>query len=430
MTKKIIKTFLVFFFIFSTILGSAMYYYLKPEVTQKIEENEQKNTFEELDISNYKDRVNILLLGVDILETDPNQRGTRTDTIIVLSVDPVTKTGFILSIPRDSYVKIGEQYDKINHAHSFGGTDLALKTIKEFIKIPIHHYVKVDYRALFKTVDDLGGVEFNVPIDMKYRDSASVPPLNIDLKAGVQMLNGEQAMGLLRFRKAGGYDDFGRMKTQQEFIETLLRKLASPNSITKIPKYVDTIYQYVETDLQASDILSLIKLGMSIDTSMIEKATLPATPVMINGISYMQIDKESMAELLTYLLSGDYAKEETDGAAEGSGASSAEAGDTKSSDQQAKANINDKNIAILNGSGVSGVARRVSDQLKIQDIIVDSSGNAKNFNHENTVIYYKDDAKLANQIKDILKIGSVKKGTKEILEAEPDIIVLVGKDFE
>ncbi len=267
MTKKIIKTFLVFFLVFSTILGTGMYFYLKPVVAKTIEEKKEEEKVTELDVSNYKERVNVLLLGVDVLATNPDQRGTRTDTIIVLSVDPVTNTGFLLSIPRDSYVKVGNRYDKINHAHSYGGTDLALTTIKDFIKIPIHHYIKVDYRALFKTVDDLGGIEFNVPIPMKYKDSASDPPLNINLEPGLQMLNGEQAMGLLRYRKTNGYDDYGRMNTQKEFIVTLLKKLASPSSITKIPKYVDTIYQYVETDLQASDILGLIKLGMSEPTT-------------------------------------------------------------------------------------------------------------------------------------------------------------------
>ncbi len=432
MTKKIIKTFLVFFLVFSTILGTGMYFYLKPVVAKTIEEKKEEEKVTELDVSNYKERVNVLLLGVDVLATNPDQRGTRTDTIIVLSVDPVTNTGFLLSIPRDSYVKVGNRYDKINHAHSYGGTDLALTTIKDFIKIPIHHYIKVDYRALFKTVDNLGGIEFNVPIPMKYKDSASDPPLNINLEPGLQMLNGEQAMGLLRYRKTNGYDDYGRMNTQKEFIVTLLKKLASPSSITKIPKYVDTIYQYVETDLQASDILGLIKLGMSIDTDMIERATLPAESVMINGISYMQIDKEKMAEQLTYLLSGDYKKEEPaeQNVESSDNAASQNSSNASSEKKPAQKNINDYDIAVLNGSGKAGVARRVSDLLKIQDIIADSSGNAKEFTHEKTIIYYKNDVELANKIKDIIKVGTVKKGTKEIMSSEPEIVVLIGKDFE
>lgn len=466
MKKKIIGTFLIMFFVFSAIIGTGMYMQYKPDVEKIIQEEKKQNAFESLDISNYKERINVLLLGVDTLEnknSQSGQTGTRSDTIIILSVDPVTKTGFILSVPRDSYVRLPDgTQTKINHAHSYGGTELALQTIKEFVKIPIHHYVKVDYRALFKTVDDLGGIEFDVPIDMKYRDSQSVPPLNIDLKAGVQVLNGEQAMGLLRFRKAKGYDDFGRMETQQKFIESVFKKVVSPSSIPRIPDYVDTIYKYVETDMSTTDILSLLKIGLSIDFTTLQKATLPATPIMIGGISYMDIDKVQMQEQIDFLLAGVYEKpevpeenaENTDSTDVNNGEKSIEEKSSadKKSEEKTK-NINSignqktekeekrkdsanmdkkpvpKKISVLNGSGVSGVARRVSDLLKIRDITVTSTGNASSFDNENTIIYYKNDSELAQRIKEILKVGSIKKGTKTIVDTEPDIVILIGKDF-
>lgn len=446
--KKAVTTFLLFFFILSTIGSAGFYFYLKPDIEQKIKQTKEEQTFENLDVSNYKERVNVLLLGVDSLETAKAQTGKRTDTIMILSVDPITKTGFILSIPRDSYVKIHGQdkYTKINHAHSYGGTELALSTIKDFIKIPIHHYVKVDYKALFKVIDDLGGVEFDVPIDMNYTDTHAEPPLNINLKAGFQKLNGEQAMGLLRFRKDYPDRDYGRIRTQQAFIETVLKKFASPSSIPKIPKHIETVYEFVETDMSVQDILSLIKIGISIDFSTLQKATVPGKPIMKNGVSVVETDEEKKQELLSYLLSGKY--KNTDQESEKKDVKQNNSQDTQNVTQDVKQSknseansgqeqieekkepdVNDKNITVLNGSGVSGVARRVSDMLKIRDIIVDSSENAHSFDHDTTMIYYKDDLALANQIKEIIKVGTVKQGTKDIRSSEPDIIIVIGKDF-
>lgn len=450
--RKAVTVFLLLFVVFSTISGAAMYFYWKPELEVKIQEVKEQNSFESLDVSNYKERVNVLLLGVDSLSTDKDQTGTRSDTIMIVSVDPVTKTGFILSIPRDSYVKIHGQdkVTRINHAHSYGGTDLALATIKDFIGIPIHHYIKVDYNALFKVVDDLGGIEFDVPIDMKYTDTRSKPPLKIDLKAGVQTLNGEQAMGLLRFRKDYPDRDLGRIRTQQAFMETILKKLASPTSIPKIPKHIETAYEYVETDMSVQDILSLIKIGISIDLSTLQKTTVPGKPTMKNGASVVEVDHEKKEEMLKFLLAGKYQKPE--GSEENERSEQNQDGDTndvidkkpepkplQEKEKPAVSPQEDRDqskkddaikIVVLNGSGVKNVARRVTDLLKIRDIIVDVSGNANSFDHSATMIYYKEDVDLANQIKDILKVGLIKKGTKEIRSSEPDIIILIGKDFE
>lgn len=447
--KKSVGIFLALFFVFTTIFGSAMYFSMKPEVEKAVNEeklNKEKpeNTFENLDVSNYKERVNVLLLGVDTLETAKDQTGTRSDTIMILSVDPVSKTGFILSVPRDSHVKIHgtEDYTKITHAHSYGGTQLAIDTVKDFVDIPIHHYMKVDYKALFKAIDDLGGVEFDVPIDMKYKDSASDPPLNINLKAGMQTLNAEQAMGLLRFRMGYPDKDFGRMRTQQAFIETVLKKLASPAALPTIPKHIETIYEYVETDMTITDVMSLMKIGLSLDLSMVQKATLPGEPDrMPNGASIIVVDEEKKKELLDYLLSGNYEvpEEKEDTSAENT------TNDDKKSEQTGKLKkeqkpedkeekkeptLNDKHIVVLNGSGKRGTARRASDLLKIQDILVDASGNASSFDNETTIIYYKDDIALANRIREILKIESaVKKGTEGLSKTNADIVVILGKDF-
>ncbi len=437
--KKFLKVFLVLFVIFSMIFSTVMYAFFKNDVDEAVDKQPTAaDEFENLDVSSYKERVNVLLMGVDVLENSGDGKGTRTDTIMVLSIDPVTKTGFILSLPRDTRVKLanGGDYDKVNHAHSYGGTELAISTIKDFLQIPIHHYVKLDYRALFKTVDDLGGIEVDVPIDMNYTDSRSEPPLNVNLKKGVQVLNGEQAMGFVRFRKGYPNQDLGRIQAQQAFLDALIKKMTSPASIINIPNYIDTMSKYVETDMNIKTMLIVAKQALSVDTSRIEKKTVPGEPDMINGVSYYEPNATELSEMLDYLLSGNYPVPEeattTDGSTANGEASKTQS-KTGSSQTQAKPVVKDTSnykIQVLNGSGVSGVARRASDLLKIDDITVTSTGNASDFDNESTIVYYKDDSNFASQIRNILKVGKIEKGTKAIASSEPDIVIVLGKDFK
>lgn len=439
--KTFLKTFLILFVVFSMIISTAMYFYFKKDVDGAIEDSkaDAADNFENLDVSNYKDRVNVLLMGVDTLENTGTGEGTRTDTIMVLSIDPVSKTGFILSVPRDTRVQITDRsgYDKVNHAHSYGGTELAISTIKNFLNIPIHHYIKLDYRALFKTVDDLGGIEVDVPIDMTYKDTASVPPLDINLKKGVQILNGEQSMGFLRFRKGYPNQDLGRIQAQQAFLDALIKKIASPASIINIPNYIDTMSQYIETDMTIKNMMIIAKLSLAVDLDRIEKQTVPGEPDMIDGISYYEPDDQEMQEMLDYLISGDYPVPEVTTDEQ---AASDKAGETEKTASNVSQTVVAKKepekdtstykIQVLNGNGVSGIARRASDLMKIEDILVTETGNASDFNKDSTVIYYKDDSTFASKVRNVLKVGKISKGTKDIVSSEPDIVIVLGKDFK
>ncbi|MGB5822788.1 MAG: LCP family protein [Proteocatella sp.] len=438
--KTFFKTFLILFVVFSMIISTAMYFYFKKDVDEAVDGNEASvaDDFENLDVSSYKDRVNVLLMGVDTLENTDTGVGTRTDTIMVLSVDPVSKTGFILSIPRDTRVQITDRngYDKVNHAHSYGGTELAISTIKNFLNIPIHHYIKLDYRALFKTVDDLGGIEVDVPRDMKYRDTASVPPLDIDLKKGVQVLNGEQSMGFLRFRKGYPNQDLGRIQAQQAFLDALIKKVASPASIINIPNYIDTMSKYIQTDMTIKDMLIIAKQSLAIDLNRLEKKTVPGNADMIDGISYYEPDSQEMQEMLDYLISGAYPVPEvpldeqgTSEKPENGVKTASQVSSTNTKPQPEKDTSNYK-IQVLNGNGVSGIARRASDLMKIEDITVTQTGNASDFDNAGTVIYYKDDSTFASKVRNVLKVGKISKGTKDIVSTEPDIVIVLGKDFK
>lgn len=419
--KYFFKIFFSFLIAFSLIIGGGLYFYLNYEDEKKQDEVQ----IAELDTKVKKERVNILLMGIDSLDgtyNDKDSSPTRTDTMMVLSMDPETKSGYILSLPRDSRVKIRgmDNYDKLNHAHAYGGVDLALKTVKDLLQIPIHHYVRVDYNALFKTVDDLGGVEVDVPMDMNYDDPYADPPLSIHLKKGLQTLDGQSSMEFLRFRKGYADQDLGRINAQQQFLDALIRKVLSPASITKIPQYIETMYMYVDTDMSQKEILSLGKDAIKINPDNIEKQTIPGVPDMVNGVSYYVLDKEAMATQLEFLLSGNY----TTDAVEDETLQGEAIGETVVTAP------GDLKISVYNGSGYRNIARRAADLLKIEDILVTSTGNASTFENEETHIYYKSDKALAKTIKKALGTGRIFAGTSSVDYNEPDIVIILGKDFK
>ncbi|WXR61943.1 LCP family protein [Peptostreptococcaceae bacterium AGR-M142] len=301
--KAFFRTFLVFFVIFATIF-TGLGFYVNSQMTKEQEIVEITRLKHNLDSTKDEqkdqdeDIINILLLGVDSLK-GKNTHNSRTDTMMVLSLDTTQNKASIVSIPRDSRVKIrgraGE--DKINHAHAYDGVGGSIYAVKSLLGIPIHHYVKVDYNALFKTVDDVGGVEVNVPMNMYYHDPYADPPLHIDLKKGKQVLNGQKAMEFLRFRKGYSNQDLGRIQAQQQFLDSLIKKVLSPASITKIPDYINTLHMYVETDLQIGDMLGLAMKAKDVNPSEIQKYTLKGESKMINGIYYYIVDKNYIEDI-------------------------------------------------------------------------------------------------------------------------------------
>ncbi|MZQ76011.1 MAG: LytR family transcriptional regulator [Peptoclostridium sp.] len=300
------KVFAISFIIFTMTMSAGLIF-----VTSKIDSAPAQDDFAgnpvELDEKD-QSRINILLLGVDSLEGEGNE-ATRTDTMILFTLDPKTDTAAMISIPRDTRVKLRGRsgYTKINAANVYGGVDLSVKTVKELLGVPVHHYVKVDYQALFKTVDDIGGVEVDVPIRMKYDDPYATPQLHIDLQKGVQTLDGKKAMQFLRFRKGNrGYpsypdQDLGRIQAQQAFMQSLLKKALSPTGILKVPDYIETLHMYVESDMKVNDMIKIAYKGKKVNADDITKVTFPGEPATIGGVAYYQPDMDEYDEIKAQL---------------------------------------------------------------------------------------------------------------------------------
>ena len=170
---------------------------------------------------------NILVVGVD-------NDGTRSDTIMLLSVTPKDNTINILSIPRDTRVSLKKGYHtKINSCiGKDNGEQLLIDNVKELTGLPVHSFCKVSFEGVRNIIDILGGVEYDVPMDMDYEDP--VQDLVIHLKAGPQTLDGAQAEGLLRFRSGYPSADLGRISTQQDFIKEAAKQKLNAKYIFKI----------------------------------------------------------------------------------------------------------------------------------------------------------------------------------------------------
>ena len=198
-------------------------------------------------------RINILIVGCDEIENHG-----RADTIAFLSISPKTKDALILSIPRDLRVEIpGREMDKINHAYAFGGKELLIKTVSQFLDLPIHFYAVADFNGFVEIINELGGVEIDVEKEMHYIDNAG--GLNINLHPGKQLLDGERALQYIRFRhdKLG---DLGRIKRQQQLALATIDKMMNLDTITKIPQILEDVKDYIETNIKVQDIITLSNL--------------------------------------------------------------------------------------------------------------------------------------------------------------------------
>lgn len=214
----------------------------------------------------------ILVSGVD----DDNG---GSDTNILMAVDTVNGYVYGASIPRDSKAIIGGKAHKINYAYNKGGTELLASTVSEQLGIPVDYTVCVNLQGFTALVDAIGGVDFEVPINMDYDDP--IQGLSIHFKKGMQHLSGADALRVVRFRHNSdgtgyGSEDLGRMQTQQKFLKAVAKKMLSfENLISNPRKYAEIFGQYVDTDLSVTDLawFGMQVLGMGVDK--IDFSTLP-----------------------------------------------------------------------------------------------------------------------------------------------------------
>ncbi|PKM82440.1 MAG: transcriptional regulator [Firmicutes bacterium HGW-Firmicutes-14] len=258
---------------------------------QAIADTEGEDNKAELPVN----RLNVLLLGID---ARPGEEDARTDTMILVSIDRETKKIAMVSIPRDTMVQIpGHGKNKINAANALGGAEMATETVEKLLDLDIPYYVKTNFDGFQEIVDTLGGVEIDVEKRMYY------PAENINLRPGLQKLDGENALAYVRYRN-DALGDISRAERQQKFLSALAKETLRARTIIKLPKLVPQLMDAVETNLGAGDALLLARVASNLDPDNIMTATLPGTFLNDKGVSYWKVDEDEAGTIVSKLFEG------------------------------------------------------------------------------------------------------------------------------
>ena len=372
--------------------------------------NKQKTSV--VSVDKHKDQYVFLIMGTDLNTSTSGQLSTqhsRSDTMLVLIMNTKKGTMYGISIPRDSYVPIaGHGNDKITHAHAFGGPQLSVQTVENFLGVDVDHYLEINYEGFQKLVDILGGVNIDVEKKMYYTDPTQ--NLVINLKPGYQILDGHNALGYVRFRH-DGMGDIGRIIRQEKFMKALLAQLKTADGLTKLPEIAQVMPDYVMTDITPTDIIYFAsKFGMFKNHDIVTYMV-PGTPQYIDKISYWLPDTTTMSADVQSMLDGTYVPAE-----------------------QRKKDLAEKDpivkINIQNGCGTQGVAKKLADKLKPNRFETVATGNADNFNYQKSEVHInkglgKEYTEKIRQALPGIKIVQV-----DNVSQQADAIIIIGKDMK
>ena len=234
----------------------------------------------------------ILIAGTD-------RDGYRTDTMMLLSIDRSRGTIGLVSIPRDTLVYCEYSVPKINSAYGWaGGSEDGMaelmQRVQEIIGFAPDGYVLIDLEGFEALVDHMGGVEFNVPMDMQYSDPSQ--GLEIDLRAGTQKLSGAQALQLVRYRSGYAQADLDRVTVQRAFVKAALSQWLTPGKLPRLPAALKVLSEYTQSSLSSRNYLWLAEAAAFCDMENISTRTLPGTASYISGGSYYVLDPAGVAE--------------------------------------------------------------------------------------------------------------------------------------
>lgn len=233
----------------------------------------------------------LFILGLD---TRKNEFKGRSDTILVMAANKETGNVKLLSIPRDSYVRIAGKgkYDKITHAYAYGNIPMAKETVEDLLGIKMDYYVVFNFYSFMKIVDTLGGVDVQVPFDFV---SETHTGKEIRFHKGLQHLNGEEALAYVRMRKKDPLGDIGRGEREKQVIRAVMGKAMQIRDMGEISNLYNVINKTVKTNIGFMD---MMKLYPYVDTlKNMENLQLKGTGKKINGIYYYQLDEGSLQQV-------------------------------------------------------------------------------------------------------------------------------------
>ena len=362
-----------------------------------------------------------------------------TDTIMVVKYSAKNQSASMLSIPRDTFTgddeKRARASDKINSKYINGGAQDTLKEVNELTGLNIRYYLIVDTKALRDLVDAIGGVEFDVPIDMDYDDVTQA--LHIHVKKGLQPLNGEQAEGVVRFRHNNNYtsypvsygdNDLGRMRTQREFLKILLKQLMKPANITKINNLLKIAQEEVETNIDWNTAKGYVPSLFGFNTNNLVTNALPGEAKYANGVAVFIANPIKTKELINTMFlqvvnNTEQNEETTDTYTNTTKNSTKNEITTSSTTLKPKSSIS---LQLINGTGSKKRFEAAKTQLKAQGYKI--QGEAQTTPIDKTIIINRKDLNTEDveAVKSLLGTGKIAVGkTSE----KNSITILIGKDY-
>jgi len=279
--KKILKTSIISLIVISIVILSGVGIYIYRTIYSVTEAWEQKEPESELAPEIPTEPINLILVGVDVGDGEKErEREPLADTIMIIRINPKEKNGFLISIPRDTYVEIsGFSSQKINAAFAHGGINLLIKTVENFLNIPIHHYVVLDFQGFVKIVDELGGVD--IYVDEPLHDELS----GADFSVGEHHMDGENALAYVRCRKTAG-GDIGRIQRQQKFLKEMAKQHFNLKTLLKAGKLAEILAQNTESSLDFSELTKYTTQALTFKPENFQAVVIPTEPKMIDDISY------------------------------------------------------------------------------------------------------------------------------------------------
>ena len=370
----------------------------------------------------------ILLLGVS---TDIDSK--LTDTIIVASYNPKTQNAVLLSVPRDTFVgkskTSANSFDKINALYQ-KGVNKTLDAVNEITGLNVKYYAVIDNQALIKVVDEIGGVDFDVPIKMKYDDPSQ--DLHINLEPGPQKINGEKAEQLLRFRHNNngssysseyGDNDLGRMKTQREFITATVKQTLQLKNATKLGKLLDIVYENVETNVKLSDVKDYLPYALEFNMEDLKTGAVPGAPTMINNLSFFEHSKSKTQELIQELFNAD-----SDSSSNNSGNSNTSSRSNLTT-QISTSEAAKVKVEILNGSGNSNNLTSATNILKKKGYNVYKTGTTSSSSKTSIIVNKEVKDDILTNIKELIGSNIVTNSATSS-QSKTDITIILGKDYK
>ena len=239
----------------------------------------------------YEKPISILLMGVDQRKNDPG----RSDTLIVLTLNPQKKTMQMVSIPRDTRTTLGDTgtIDKINSAYFYGGPDLAVQTVNQFLNIHVDYYIRINMQGLKSLVNALGGITVDSPIS--WHDEGYYKK-GYYFKKGLINLDGAQALGYVRMRHLDPLGDFGRNKRQRLVINAVVDKAASYNGFSKYQSILDAIQQNVITNIPFEE-MKTIALNYRSARQTVKTYEVQGQGETINKIWYLVVGNQEVQKV-------------------------------------------------------------------------------------------------------------------------------------